>query len=214
MMSYLPPRSRTRQVFCRLSWEKAQAPHCKRKRGSPLAGDDPRPFLHGVQRGEPKPRQSSRMPHAELARSTGWPIAIRLFAVSRSCSGLIKLSCPRSQRKRFALPKEQQPTCLRHRTRVARRRSDNPQASTTSASVTSKSLRMVEEACISNSATSTRQHIFPPGRCWPEKFRRKRSRAGLSLSGPALLACSTYGQRQSTRLCPESIFTRRCSSIC
>ena len=87
--------------------------------------------------------QSSRMQHAESARSTGWPIAIRLFAASRSCSGLIKLSCPLSQRKRFALPKEQQPTCLRHQTRVARRLSDNPPASTTSASATSKYPRMV-----------------------------------------------------------------------
>ena len=75
-------------------------------------------------------------------------------------------------------------------------------------------LRMVQEGCISNSATSPRRRIFPLGRCWPEKFRRKRSRAGLFLSEPAPRACLTCGQPQSTRLCPGSIFMLRYSSIC
>ena len=183
------------------------------KAGFAYGGDDPRPFLlgfNGVSRNLP----SSRMRHAKSARSTGWPIVIRLFAMSTLCSGSIKLSCRLSQRKRFALLKEHQPMCLRHRTRVARRRSDNPPASTTSASATSKCPRMVREGCMSSSATSTRQRIFPPGRCWLGKFRRKISRAASSLSGPALLACSTYGQPRSTRLCPGSIFTPRYSSIC
>ena len=77
------------------------------------------------------------MQHVASALSTGSPIATKLFAVSPSCSGSMTLSCRHSQRKRFALPKAPLPTCLRPRTRVARRLSDNPQASTTSASATS-----------------------------------------------------------------------------
>src|SRR6266851_2495901 len=49
--------------------------------------------------------------------------------------------------------------------------------------------------------------IFPPGRCWPGKFRRRTSRGGSFWSGPALLACSTCGQPRSTRPYPASIFT-------
>ena len=108
-------------MFYRLPWEKAQTPHCQRKRDC-LWQATIRGPSYWSSKGPAETSPSSRMPHAESARSTGWPIAIKLFAVSPSCSGLIKLSCPPSQRKRFALPKAQQPTCLRHRTRVARRR--------------------------------------------------------------------------------------------
>src|SRR5262249_26406501 len=212
-MSSLPPRSRTRQVFYRLSWETAQTPQCKRRRDMPLQATIHGPFYWST-KGRAETFHSSRMPRVESARSTGWPIATRLFAGSHSCSGLIKPLCPRSQRKRFASPREQVHMCLRHQTRVARRHLDNPLASTTCVSATSKCLQTLEEACISNSAASTRQHIFPPGRCWRGKSRGKTSRAGSSWSGPALLACSTYGQPQSKQPYPESIFTCRCSSIC
>ena len=72
-----------------------------------------------------------------------------------------ELSCRHSQRKLFALPKGPLPTCLRPQTRVARRLSDNPQASTTFASATSKCPQMPAEASISNSATSIRHAYIP-----------------------------------------------------
>ena len=87
--------------------------------------------------------------------------------------------------------------------RVGRRLSVNPRVSTTSASVKSQYRRMLQEACISSSATSTKRRIFPPGRCWPGKSRRRTSRVRLSLSGPVLLACSTCGQPRSMRRCLE-----------
>ena len=56
--------------------------------------------------------------------------------------------------------------------------------------------------CISNSVNSTRRRIFLPGRCWQGKFRRRTSRGGSFLSGPALLACSTCGQPRSDAAVP------------
>ena len=163
--------------------------------------------------GLPETSPSSMMPHAGSALSTGSPIAIKLFVVSPSYSGSMTLSCPLSRRKPFALPKVPLLTCLRHQMRVGRRLSANPRVSTTSASAKSQCRRMLQEGCISSSATSTRQRIFPPGKCWPGRFRRRTSRGRLFLSGPVLLACSTCGQPQSMRRCPESIFTPRYSSI-
>ena len=62
-MSNLPPRSRTRQVFYRSPWEKAQTPHCQAKAGFAFAGDDPRPFLlefNGASRNLPEFEDAAR----------------------------------------------------------------------------------------------------------------------------------------------------------
>ena len=86
-------------------------------------------------------------------------------------------------------------------------------ASITFASAMSKCRQMPAEASISNSDTSTRSLTFPPGRFWPAKCRKKRSKAGSSLSEQVLLACSTYEQLLLMKRYLESIFTRSCSSI-
>ena len=51
------------------------------------------------------------MQHAGSALSTGSPIAIKLFAVSHSYFGSMKLLYPLSRRKPFVSPKVPLPTC-------------------------------------------------------------------------------------------------------
>ena len=63
----LPPRSRTRQVFYPLPWEKAQIPHCQRKRGSPMEATIHDPSYWGSM-GSPETSPSSRIQHVESAR--------------------------------------------------------------------------------------------------------------------------------------------------
>ena len=188
-MNYLPPRSRKHQAFYQLRWVKAQAPTFKAKAGFAFAGDDPRRFLRDL-RARPEICQSSRMQPMASAHSTGSPIATRLFAESRSFSRSIRVSCRHSPSKPFALPKEPPRTCLRPQTRVARQLSDNRQASITFASATSKCPRMLAEASILNSATSTRMPTFPPGRCLAGEVPQEEIEGRIILVGtsaPGLL---------------------------
>ena len=171
------------------------------KAGFAFGGDDPRPFLlefKGATHNLPELENAARGIGAFNWVADRDQIVRRVALMFR----LNEISCPPSQRKHFALPRGRQPICLRRQMRAARRLSGNRQASTTSVSGTSKCPQMERERYISSSGISRRLHIFPPGRCWLGRSRKRISRAGSCLSAPALRACSTYGRPQSMRPCP------------
>src|SRR5262249_41902847 len=104
----------------------------------------------------------------------------------------MQISCPRSPRKRCALPRGRQPTCSKRQTRVARRLSDSPPASTTSASATSKCPPMEREGYISSSATSRKLRTFLPGKYSQARFRRTISYAVFCLKKKIHRASPSY----------------------
>ena len=211
-MNFLPPRSRRHPVFYQLRWVTAQAPTSKRKPDLPLPEMIHAAFWRDL-RALPGTLQNSRMQ----------PVAIGAFNWVADRDQVVRRIA-----LVFTLNQSFVPSLAVEALRVAQGattyvlKASNASGETAFGQSTGLNHIRIGDVEVPTDAGGgvylkfrhfNKKAYIPAWKVWREKCRKKRSRAGSSLSGPALLACSTYAPPLLMQRYPESIFMRSCSSI-